>query len=60
MKILILECTAKELSANKTVMDSLIGALNRFTNSFCGIDFNPDMLGGLNADCEDTEADGKE
>lgn len=49
MKILILECTAEELRANKTVMDSLIGALNRFTNSFCGIDFN--------ADCEDTECE---
>lgn len=37
MKIMIIECTAEELSANRTVMDNINRALNRFTDSFCGV-----------------------
>ena len=37
MKILIIEATAKELKANRTVMDSVNEALNRFTDSLCRV-----------------------
>ena len=37
MKILIVECTAEELRANRTVMDNVNEALNNFTDSLCGV-----------------------
>ncbi|MBQ0112405.1 MAG: hypothetical protein KBT03_04665 [Bacteroidales bacterium] len=37
MKILIVEATAEELSANRTVMDSLCKVLNDFTDRLCGV-----------------------
>lgn len=37
MKILIVECNAEELRANKTVMDCISDALNKFTENFCGV-----------------------
>lgn len=37
MKILIIEATAEELKANRTVMDSVNEALNNFTDSLCGV-----------------------
>lgn len=37
MKILIVECTADELKANRTVMDNVNEALNNFTDSLCGV-----------------------
>ena len=37
MKILIVECTAEELRANRTVMDNVNEALNNFTDSLFGI-----------------------
>lgn len=42
MKILILECTAEELRANRTVIDCLTDALNKFTDSLCGVRLNPE------------------
>ncbi len=43
MKILIVECTAEELRANRTVMDSLTEALSGFTRSFTGVDLTPEQ-----------------
>ena len=37
MKILIIEATADELKANRTVMDNVNEALNNFTDSLCGV-----------------------
>lgn len=37
MRILIFECDAEELRANRTVADNIIDALNTFTSSFCGV-----------------------
>jgi hypothetical protein len=37
MRILIIECDAEELRANRTVMDNINDALNAFTSSFCGV-----------------------
>lgn len=36
MKILIVECTAEELSANRTIMDTLTDALSSFSESLVG------------------------
>ena len=44
MKILIVECTAEELRANRTVMDSLTEALSGFTRSLFGVDPTPDQI----------------
>lgn len=43
MKILIVECTAEELRANRTVMDSLTEALSGFTRSLAGVDLTPEQ-----------------
>ena len=37
MKILIVEYTAEELKANRTVMDNVNEALNNFTDSLFGV-----------------------
>ena len=34
---MIIEATAEELRANRTVMDSVNEALNNFTDSLCGV-----------------------
>ena len=44
MKILIVECTAEELRANRTVMDSLTEALSGFTRSIAGVDPTPEQV----------------
>lgn len=44
MKILIIECTAEELRANRTIMDNITEALSSFTRSFAGVDLNSDRL----------------
>jgi hypothetical protein len=44
MKILIVECTAEELRANRTVMDSLNEALSNFTSSFMGVSLTKDQV----------------
>lgn len=40
MKILIVECTAEELRANRTVMDTLNEALCSFTRPVFGVDID--------------------
>ena len=37
MRILMIECDADELRANRTVMDNISDALNAFTSGFCGV-----------------------
>jgi hypothetical protein len=44
MKILIVECTAEELRANRTVMDSLTEALSGFTRSLAGVSLTKDQV----------------
>lgn len=55
MTIIMIEATAEELRANRTVMDSINEALNRFADNLCGvnnIDFAKAMM---NMDSEDSE-----
>lgn len=44
MKILLLECDAEELRANRTVMDTITEALSGFTRAFAGIDLDPEAV----------------
>ena len=44
MKLLILECTAEELRANRTVMDTLNETLSRFTRPMFGVDIDVSKL----------------
>lgn len=44
MKILMIECSAEELRANRTVMDNITEALSVFTRSFAGFDVTPEMM----------------
>ena len=40
MKIIMIECTAEELEANKTIADSITEALAKFTRRLVGIDLD--------------------
>lgn len=44
MKILIIECDAEELSANRTVLDSITDMISGFTRRFAGIDLTPEQV----------------
>lgn len=37
MKIIMIEATAEELRANRTVMDTINDAFRNFTNNLCGV-----------------------
>lgn len=37
MKIMMIECNAEELRANRTVMDSIVNAMNDFTGNLFGV-----------------------
>lgn len=37
MTIIMIEATAEELQANRTVMDNVNAVLNRFTDRLCGV-----------------------
>lgn len=57
MKIFILECTAEELSANRTVMDTLNNVLNNFTDRLFGIN-NINFAEAMSNIEEEEEQDG--
>ena len=40
MKIIMIECTAEELEANKTIADSITETLSKFTRRLVGIDLD--------------------
>lgn len=44
MRILMIECTAEELRANRTVMDNITEALSSFTRNLCGVDLSGDQI----------------
>ena len=57
MRILIIEATAEESRANRTVLDNVNEALNRFTDSFVGVN-NIDyakVLASMNKSDEESE-----
>lgn len=60
MKILIVDCTAEELRANRTVMDSLTEALSGFTRSLVGVNLSPESLAKLTEEDDEEEEESKE
>ena len=40
MKIMMIECNAEELRANRTVMDSIVYAMNQFTGNLFGVNWS--------------------
>lgn len=44
MKIIMIECTAEELEANKTIADSITEALSKFTRRLVGIDLDSSQV----------------
>ena len=60
MKVIMIECTAEELRANRTVMDSITEALSGFTRSLAGIDLDNEQVAKvLNKMNEEEEAEEK-
>jgi len=60
MKIIMIECTAEELEANKTIAESITEALSKFTRRLVGIDLDNaravEILRKMNKE-EETEAE---
>lgn len=54
MKILVIECTAEELKANRTVMDTVNEVLNNFTDSLCGVN-NIDFVKAMAESAKENE-----
>lgn len=59
MKIMIIEATAEELRANRTLMDSVNEALNSFTDSLCGVN-NIDYVKAFAESDKESEEEGEE
>lgn len=57
MKLLILECTAEELRANRTVMDTLNETLSSFTRPMFGVDIDVSKLNYEESEEESEEED---
>ena len=61
MKILMIECTAEELRANRTVMDSITDAISGFAQSLVGVSLSQDdiirTLNNMQEEEEETEVE---
>lgn len=44
MKLMLIECDAEELRANRTVLDGIAEAIGSFTRALAGVDLSPDKL----------------
>lgn len=59
MKLMLIECDAEELRANRTVLDGITEAIGSFTRAFAGVDLPPDRLakvmGKINEEEEEIE-----
>lgn len=44
MKLMLIECDAEELRANRTVLDGIAEAIGSFTRALAGEDLSPDKL----------------
>lgn len=55
MKLLILECSAEELRANRTVMDTLNETLSSFTRTMFGVDFDISKVSDVSDDTQEED-----
>ena len=44
MKLMLIECDAEELRANRSVLDGIAEAIGSFTRALAGVDLPPDKL----------------
>lgn len=57
MKIIMIECDADEIKANRTLFDSITDAVRQFTSNFRNAGFTSEMLAALHRDDEKEDAD---
>ena len=55
MKLLIIECSAEELRANRTVMDTLNETLSSFTRPMFGVDFDISKVSDVSDDTQEED-----
>ena len=58
MKVIMIECTAEELRANRTVADSITDALSTFTENLVGVRLSASQLSQALAESDD-ESEGE-
>lgn len=58
----MLECTAEELEANRTIMDNITEAIGKFTRAFAGINVDRETIANYTAmvNDDDQETDQEE
>lgn len=56
MKIIMIEATAEELRANRTVMDTINDVFRRFTSKLCGVN-NANLANIMNSESEEEDED---
>ena len=44
MKLMLIECDAEELRANRTVLDGIAEAIGSFTRALAGVDLPPEKF----------------
>lgn len=63
MKLMLIECDAEELRANRTVLDGIAEAIGSFTRALAGVDLPPDKLAEYmkkaNTEKEDIQEEGE-
>ena len=59
MKILIIECNAEELRANRTIIDTLNESLSNFTRPMFGVDFDISKVSDVSDDTQEEKYDGE-
>lgn len=57
MKIIMIDCTAEELRANRTIMDCISDAMNNFTDSLCGAHISKESIAKAMAEVANEEGD---
>jgi len=55
MKIIMIDCDAEEIRANRTLFDSITDAISGFVSNMNNAGITPEMLGALHEDEEETE-----
>lgn len=61
MKIIMIECDAEEMRANRTIMDNLTDAVNKLTDSMFGVNniSKESVISALANANEEEESDGE-
>ena len=60
MKIIMIECDAEEIKANRTLFDSITDAVSNFVSNMRNSGITPEMLAALHTDEEDEESEAEE